>query len=169
MHVTSGDPLKLLPDMTATIGLLTMPGNVCNLATTVDATFSGLAMVEITPFLILSLTDTRGEVRSTVVRAELAGDPPGRRDELLARQFDNMDKFLHFLALLLALGSPANTKAPLGGGAGGGWSASQLGVFEALLRALGSPSSALTDLAPLVERLRNTEKGRRDILPSRIR
>jgi hypothetical protein len=101
-----------------------------------------------------------------VVQAELTGDPPGRRDELLARQFDTMEKFLRFLALLLALGSPGNTAVPLGvGAAGGGWSAGQLGVFEALLRALGSPSSALTDLEPLVERLRNTEKGRRDILP----
>ena len=165
-HITSLDALQLPPDMSATIGLLTMPGSVSALSTRVDATFSGLAIVDITPFLVLSLTDARGETRSTVLQAELIGDPAGRRDELLAKQFDSMDKFLHFLALLLALGTPGNAAAPFGIGAGGaGWTAGQLGVFEALLRALGSPSSALTDLEPLVQRLRSTEKGRQDILP----
>jgi hypothetical protein len=166
VHITSRDQLRLPLDITATVGLLTMPGLVSDLDTTVKTTFSGLAIVDITPFLVLRVTDAREETKSTLVQAELTGDPPGRRDELLARQFDTMEKFLHFLALLLALGSPGNMTAPLGPNASaGGWSAAELGVFEALLRALGSPSSALAELEPLVERLRKTEKGRPQILP----
>jgi hypothetical protein len=166
MHITSLDTLTLPQDVTATIGLLTRSGDVFDLESKVDASIPGLTIVDITPFLVLRLTDGRDETRSTVLKAELAGDPPGRRDELLARQFDTMEKFLHFLALLLALGSPIENSSPEGAGTiRGGWSVGHLGVFEALIRALGSGSSALIDLEPLVSRLQNTEAGKQ-VLPA---
>ena len=67
-------------------------------------TFPGLEMVDITPFLIVGVTDASGESRGTVVLAAFTGDPPGRQDELLARQIDTPEKFLRLLALLLSLG-----------------------------------------------------------------
>ena len=53
----------------------------------------------------------------------------------------------------------------LGDGTGrAGWNAGQAGVFETLVRALGTGTSVLADIAPLVERLRRSEKGRQ-VLP----
>ena len=44
------------------------------------------------------------------------------------------------------------------------WNPSQPGVFETLVRALGTAPSVLADIAALVERLQRSEKGRR-VLP----
>ena len=128
-------------------------------------TFPGIAMVDVTPFLVLRVTDARGESRATVVLAALTGDPPGRHDELLARQIDTPEKFLRLLALMLSLGSAGGLAELTGSSTGSGWwDAGQLGVFETLVRALGTAPSVLADIAPLVERLQRSEKGRR-VLP----
>ena len=128
-------------------------------------TFPGIEMVDVTPFLVVRVTDARGESRATVVLATLTGDPPGRHDELLARQIDTPEKFLRLLALMLSLGGAGGMPGLPGDGAGGaGWNPGQLGVFETLVRALGTAPSVLTDIAPLVERLQRSEKGRR-VLP----
>jgi len=148
--------------------MLTRPGDAAHLGARIDVTFSDLEMVDITPFLILRVTDGRGQTRGTVVHAALTGDPPGRRDELLARQVNTPEKFLRFLALLLSLGGSSELAGLLGGRPGttgaGSWNVGPVGVFETLLRALGAKTSALADIAPLVERLRRTETGRQ-VLP----
>jgi hypothetical protein len=150
MHVTTRDPVRLDETITATAALLTCPGDTARLQEPADITFPGIEMVAVTPFLVLRVTDTRGESRATLVLAALTGDPPGRHDELMARQIDTPEKFLAELA---------------GGDAGSGrWTAGQLGVFETLVRALGAAPSVLADIAPLVERLRGSEKGRQ-VLP----
>ena len=167
MRVSCTDPLSLDEGMTATLELLTRPGDAVHLQTKVDVTFTDLGMVDITPFLVLRLTDARGVTRGTVVHAGLTGDPPGRLDELLARQVDTPEKFLRFLALLLAIGGSGDKTGLLGAGAeagGGSWNAGQCGVFETLVRALGAPTSALNDIAPLVDRLRRSDTGRQ-VLP----
>jgi hypothetical protein len=165
LRVTAKEPLSLDATMTATIELLTRPGDAARLQVAVDVTFANLEMVDVTPFLVLRVTDSRRATRSTVVYAALTGDPPGRRDELIARQVDTPEKFLRFLALLLALTGAGQMGGPFGEGAGGaGWHAGQAGVFETLVRALGAKMSALEDIAPLVERLRRSEKGRQ-VLP----
>jgi hypothetical protein len=165
MRVSCTDPLSLDGTMTATLELLTRPGDAAGLQAKVDVTFNGLAMVDITPFLILRLTDSRGATRGTVVQAALTGDPAERLDELLARQVDTPEKFLRFLALLLALGGSGDINPFLQGvGGGGSWYAGTTGVFESLVRALGASALALTDIAPLVDRLRRSDKGRQ-VLP----
>jgi len=161
MHITTSDPPQLGEKVTATVELLTSPGDAARLQTPVDVTFPGIEMAYVTPFLVVRVTDARGESRATVVLAALTGDPPGRHDELLARQIDTPEKFLRFLALMLSLGDASGIAAFAGDGAGSaGWKVGQLGVFETLVRALGTAPSVLADIAPLVERLQRSEKGR---------
>jgi hypothetical protein len=165
MRVTTSDAVRLGEAATATVALLTRPADTASLPVTVDVTFPGIEMTDITPFLIMEVTDARGKSRSTVVLAALTGDPPGRHDELLARQIDTPEKFLRLLALMLSLGGAGGMSDLLGGGTGSaGWNAGQAGVFETLVRALGTSTSVLADIAPLVERLRRSEKGRQ-VLP----
>jgi hypothetical protein len=102
------------------------------------------------------------------VRASLVGDPPGRLDEVIARQVDTPEKFLRFLALLLGLAE--NPFAVLSGEAQGTgtWLANrigQVGLFELLIRAVADRPAAIGDLDRLVERLEATEQGRA-VLPS---
>ena len=94
MHVTTSDPPCLDETIAASVELLTRPGDAVGLQAPVDVTFPGLEMVDVTPFLVVRVTDARGESRATVVLATLTGDPPGRHDELLARQIDTPEKFL---------------------------------------------------------------------------
>jgi alkylhydroperoxidase/carboxymuconolactone decarboxylase family protein YurZ len=165
VQVTTNGPLLLNETITATAELLTRPGDAAPLQEPVDIAFPGIAMVDVTPFLVLRVTDARGESRATVVLAALTGDPPGRHDELLARQIDTPEKFLRLLALMLSLGSAGSLAELTGSSAGSGWrDAGQLGVFETLVRALGAAPAVLADIAPLVERLQRSEKGRQ-VLP----
>ena len=165
LHVTASDPPRLDEEITATVGLLTRPGDSARLQVPADVAFPGIEMVDVTPFLVVRVTDARGESRATVVLAALTGDPPGRHDELLARQIDTPEKFLRLLALMLSLGSAGSMAGfPDDATGSAGWNPGQLGVFETLVRALGTAPSVLADIAPLVERLQRSEKGRR-VLP----
>jgi hypothetical protein len=165
VHVTTSDPPRLGEKITATVELLTRPGDSARLQAPTDVTFPSIEMVDVTPFLVVRVTDARGESRATVVLAALTGDPPGRHDELLARQIDTPEKFLRLLALMLSLGGAGGMADFPGDGTGSaGWNPSQLGVFETLVRALGTAPSVLADIAPLVQRLQRSEKGRR-VLP----
>jgi len=143
--------------MTTSVHLLTRPGNSAPLPQGFgqSSVFVGLPLTDLTPFLVVRVLDQRGEERSTVVRAELIGDIPHRRDAVLARQIDNPQKFLRFLLLLLSLGGEDAGSSLRGDGVGiGDWSGDGGGVFEALVKALGHHSTGLEDLSRLVERLR---------------
>ena len=165
VRVTAAEPLRLGAGFTTTLELLTQPGYAARLGSTVDVTFSGVELTQITPFLVIRATDGREESSATVVIAALAGDPPERHDELLARQVGTPEKFLRLLALMMSLGAGGGMAELLGDGPGAaGWHAGQLGVFESLVRALGGSPSVLADIAPLVDRLRRSERGRK-VLP----
>ena len=149
-----------------TAELVTRPGEAVTLVAgaPVDGVFSGLAVVDVTPFVVITASDRRGEKLSTVVCAQLVGDPAGRFDEVIARQVDPPEKFLRFLALLLGLAGDAN--AVLGEGSGNGtWvTKGGPGILELLLRGLVDRPAQLDDLSRLVERLNSTEQGR-TVLP----
>jgi hypothetical protein len=165
VQVTADEPFRLGAGLTATLELLSQPGDAARLGLAVDVVFGGVEMASITPFLVIRVTDAREESRATVVLAALAGDPPQRLDELLARQVGTPEKFLRLLALMMSLGAGGGMAELLGGAAGGtGWHAGQLGIFESLVQALGSAPAVLADIAPLVERLQRSEKGRK-VLP----
>jgi hypothetical protein len=95
--------------------LLTNPGMVRELPAgkAADVAFPSVPLPDVTPFVVLRANDAKHSTASnlielsTVVHAVLINDPPNRLDEVLARQVDTPEKFLHFLALLLGLGDAA--------------------------------------------------------------
>ena len=171
VHITSGAVLNVAAGHSVSLGLLTRPGvsHTTTASAPWDVRFAGVPLPDITPFVTLRVTDESGLTLGTVIHAPLTNDPPGRLDEVLARQVDTREKFLRFLALLLGLGDPAALWAagsgsqPEPGGWGAGFGGST-GVFELVLGALADRPESLADLDRLVSRLRATPSGR-TILP----
>jgi len=165
VRLDSQTPLPVAEQVRVTAELVTRRGEAARLdaGQPVHATFAGITVVEVTPFILITAQDRRGASVSTVVLARLIGDPAGRLDELLARQVDTPEKFLRFLALLLGL-----TGQPFGGLAGAPGEGDQHpwvvaggpGILELLLRALVDRPDQLDDLGRLVERMRSTDRGR---------
>ena len=85
----------------------------------------------------------------------MINDPPGRFDEILARQLDTPEKFLQFLAQLLGLDGAAIFGLGSAGEAGGfgEFGISPTGIFELMVRALADKPGALDTLADLIPRL----------------
>jgi hypothetical protein len=164
IDLTSVAALQARPGVRLTAELLTRRGEAEDLkpGTVVGATFAGLPVADVTPFVVLTARDASNRSASTIVRARLVGDPTGRLDEILARQVDTPEKFLQFLALLLGLGADFILLPASGTGAGvGAWSgAGSQGVLELLMRGLVDQPRQLDDLARLVARLTSTERGR---------
>jgi hypothetical protein len=170
--VTSKSPLALPPATSLRVSLLTTAGTaIVQDDAHLEASFGPLATADLTPFVVLTVTnDELGLLvqRSTVVHAELRGDPPGRFDEVIARQVDTPEKFLRFLALLFGLGDTPLLAAGELAGSDRQWAfgrRGQVGLFELLVRAVADRPQAITDLDRLVERLEATEHGRA-VLPA---
>lgn len=155
------------PRFTATLQLLTRRDQVWPLLADLDIVFTGLDLTEVTPFVVVRVTDARGEQRGSVVQADLRGDDSDhRRNEILARTIDTPEKFLTFLALLLGLAGGQPLTLPQADGTDTGlWFAGSRGLFEGLVRALGAHPGALDDIGSLVEHLRRTERGRQ-VMPA---
>ncbi len=170
--LTSSKPIELEADTRLTISLLTRPGNVGELTNRAETNivFSDLPLADVTPFLVLRAQKTAGNLvveRATVVRATLVNDPPGRLDEVIARQVDTPEKFLRFLALLLGLGETPSFPPPgsdSGGSSSSWFPGASTGVFELLVRSVVDHPRAIGDLDRLITRLEATERGR-EILP----
>lgn len=127
-----------------------------------------LALSEITPYIVVTARDSRGTraARSTVVLADLTGDPADRLDAIVASHLQSPADFVRFLTLLLELAGIGTT----GAGGGGAWIGTGdaggvgAGLFESLIRAVGAGSSGLADVASVVEYLRRS--GREEVLPA---
>lgn len=173
LEITSVEPI--LPSGfvgRGTLELLSRPGFAMSvpIGTRLSDHFSHIPLADLTPFLVLRVElegATQSVTDATVVRALLVNDPAGRLDAVIARQVDSPTKFLRFLFLLLGLsggGAPPWFQATFGNpdDADGHTARSfiELGVFEALTRALATNRGALDDLGRLVERLRTTPEGR---------
>lgn len=169
LHLTSENVFNVPPGHTVILGILTRPGLSVSLtgASTVDVRFGGVPLPDVTPFVTLRVTDGMGLTLSTVIHAPLANDPPGRLDEVLARQVDTREKFIRFLALLLGLGDQSALAVTGTAVDAGGWITGlpgRSGIFELVLAALADRPESLVDLDRLVTRLQTTEAGR-GILP----
>lgn len=161
-------PIRDLAGVGLQVGLLSRPELA---APVVPAggrfTTDGLALADLTPFVVVTATARDGLTRSTVVHAELVGDPPGRLDAVLARQVDTPDKLLRFLLLVLGLGDGSVTLSDStseGGATTASWETST-GLFELLVRALVAQPKVIDDLEHLVATLRRTAAGA-SILPA---
>jgi hypothetical protein len=161
LQVTTGTPLPTT-EARLTIELLTRRGEAVEVtaSSTVDVTFPDVSLADITPFVVLAATER--DLRATsVVPAQLIGDPEDRLDAVLARQVDSPEKFLRFLLLLLGLtGGDALLAVGNETTASGSWMSGKAAVFELLARALADNRGSLVDLARIVDRLQQTEEGR---------
>lgn len=166
IRLASEDTLPDLPGVRIIAQLHTRRGEVVQLhpGRPVDAAFGGLALVDITPFVVIIAEDSTGR-EQTVVLASLIGDPAHRLDRVIAQQIDTPEKFLRFLLLMLGLGTEA--VGAVGGDTGGrgAWRAGGTGVFELLLNALVDRPQQLDDLARLVTRIEASGEGERLLPP----
>ena len=169
--VASAQPLSLsILDVVIEFSLVTTPhdvqvlsnGEVLNQQWLLDG------IEKITPFVTLTLRSKNVHV-STVLLARMEGDPKDRLDRIIARQFENKEMFLQFVALLLASrGADGFGRIHDGFDVGGGfsrdWMSDGAGLLEILLRSLSRSPEAVDEVGRLVERLRATSVGK-DVLP----
>lgn len=130
----------------------------------VSAVFAGLALADITPFVLVVAEDRTGR-EQTVVLATLIGDPAHRLDHVLAQQIDTPEKFLRFLLLMLGLGTEATAAVSGDAGGQGIWRTGGTGILELLLNALVDRPEQLDDLARLVARIEADGDSRRLLPP----
>jgi len=169
--VKSAAPLSLsIPDVIIEFSLVTTPhevrvlekGELLNEEWILDG------VEKITPFVTLTLRAKNIHV-STVLLARMEGDPEDRLDRIIARQFENKEMFLQFVALLLASrGADGYERIhdgfDLEGGISRDWMSDGAGLLEILLRSLSRSPESVDEVGRLVERLRSTSVGK-DVLP----
>ncbi|MDX1878950.1 phospholipase D family protein [Mycolicibacterium sp. 141076] len=144
----------------ARVSLLTRPANAAEIPG-MPAIFQRLALTDITPFLVLRVTDARGVTASTVVASFLEGDIPGRQDAVVARQLTDRSAFMRLLALLLAIeGGEGALQFGALGSMTEGWAEDGSGLFETLVRAIGAEHDGLSDVQKIVEHVRAAEQRR---------
>ena len=157
LEIDRADDLEPASAFEAKIQLLTRRGNTYPLppvASGVPLEIDGLQLTDITPFFVLSVTDQRGETKQSVLVAELIGDIDGRRDAIVAQQISTREAFMQLLALLLAFDVGAGDVAIDGlAGLFGGWGADGGGLFEPLVRAVGSAHGGLADAKRIIDQL----------------
>jgi len=146
----------------ARVNLLTRPANTAAVPGHPVA-FEDLALTDITPFLVIRVTDARGTTISTVVSAALAGDVEGRQDAVIARQLADRSAFMKLLALLLALESgDGNFKFESLGAGSAAWEEDGSGLFEVLVKAIGVEHGGLDDVERIVTHVRAADARRSD-------
>ncbi len=159
-------------DLQFTVAPLNRPGEQRELTCgqPIDVEFGPRISPDITAFFIFACTsETKSEESvEAVVRADLVGAPPGRLDEIIARQVDTPEKFLRFVLLLLGVAPDAILVQPgvrSNGSVPQTWLGAASGVFELLAGALSTRPAVIDDLAGLVAHLTATDAGRA-ILPA---
>ncbi|WP_247596001.1 MULTISPECIES: phospholipase D family protein [unclassified Rhodococcus (in: high G+C Gram-positive bacteria)] len=158
LHLTSEAAVSTKQEVTLMVSLLTDKAIAANVLTgsRIDVPFEGLTLSDVTAFVVLTISDNGGRTSSTVVKADLVNDVPGRMSSIVTREISTPDAFRRFLALLLAFGAPS---AASDGGDDGGdvaltsgrWDALENGLFEQLLRVSTSNLQILNHLAGVVE------------------
>jgi len=166
IRVSAEESTTVPAEMAATVTLLTRPANAAPVPGE-PVVFDRLVLTDITPFLVIRVSDRRGVTASTVVAAELRGDVAGRHDAVVAGQLADRSAFMKLLALLLAIegGDGMFSFESLSAGAGG-WSEDGSGLFETLVKAIGVEHDGLADVRRIVEHLREADSGRPDGAPS---
>lgn len=153
-------------EITARATLLTRPANA-GAVPGEPVVFERLALTDITPFIVIRVTDGRDVTRSTVVAAALEGDIPGRQDAVIARQLADRTAFMKLLALLLALeGGDGVFQFDPSGALAAGWAEDGSGLFETLVRAIGVEHGGLADVRRIIEHVKAADSRRAADAPS---
>lgn len=120
-----------------------------------SATWDGLALHQITPFVVLELR-APGDARRVLVRAQLLGDDyEERRGAVLAHAIANREDFLRYLAALLGLTGLGGYD--IDGDGSGGWFGSALEADRVLEDLLATASRHPRRLASLEQTLRRLQ------------
>jgi len=166
IRLSAGEPTAAQVEMPGIVTLLTRPANAAPVPGE-PVFFDRLTLTDITPFIVIRVTDNRGITASTVVTAELRGDVAGRHDAVVAGQLADRSAFMKLLALLLAIegGDGLFSFESLSAGAGG-WAEDGSGLFETLVKAIGVEHDGLADVRRIVEHLQEADSGRPDGAPS---
>ncbi|MBB2989651.1 hypothetical protein FHR72_001114 [Mycolicibacterium iranicum] len=160
IELSAEESVRVPEELSARVTLLTRPANA-GLVPGDPVVFDRLALTDITPFIVIRVTDARDVTRSTVVAAALEGDIPGRQDAVIARQLGDRSAFMKLLALLLALeGGDGIFQFDPSGVAVAGWAENGNGLFETLVRAIGVEHGGLADVRRIIEHVK-TADGRR--------
>lgn len=162
------EPLHYPPSQHLGVELLTTRGRRQPLpnGSAEAVSFAGLAIPEITPFLILTV-EQDGQSASACVRATLLDDAPDRLDHVLMGQVDTAEKFLRWLLMLLAEDPGANFLVALDEDpSGGSWlmQARQRGLFEAMVTSLADHPEQLHLIERFVSKVLSSP-GNRPVLP----
>ena len=166
IRLSAGEPTAAPVEITAAVTLLTRPANAAPVPGE-PVFFDRLTLTDITPFIVIRVTDNRGVTASTVVTAELRGDVAGRHDAVVAGQLADRSAFMKLLALLLAIegGDGLFPFESLSAGAGG-WAEDGSGLFETLVKAIGVEHDGLADVRRIVEHLQEADSERPEGAPS---
>lgn len=166
IRLSTEEPTAIPAEIGATVTLLTRPANVAAVPGE-PVLFDQLTLTDITPFIVIRVTDQRGVIASTVVTAELRGDVAGRHDAIVAGQLADRSAFMKLLALLLAIegGDGMFSFESLSTGVRG-WAEDGSGLFETLVKAIGVEHDGLADVRQIVEHLQEADRGRPDGAPT---
>lgn len=130
--------------------------------------FARLALSEITPFIVATLTDDVGRSAQSILIAEIHNDVPGRADAIVAAHLTESGAFARFIRLMLAtpaangsLGEPAFGSFQNAFGQGVAEDGS--GLLELLVRATATNSNALGDIEQVLSHLSPDERAK--VLP----
>lgn len=150
-------------------GMLTQAEPISGPLPTVDKPYQSeaLRLEQITPFIVLALTDREGRRRETLVVAELRDDVPGRGDAIVAAHLTEPSAVARFIRLMLQDGGL--TSSGDGGGRafhsafGAGLAESGAGLLELLVRASATNRSGLADVERVLRHLPDEARG--SVLP----
>jgi hypothetical protein len=140
-------------------------GELRPLRVDMPASWSGLSLQSITPYVVVQIQGDRAADRiQRIVLATLIDAPAHRREVVLAQIIADQAGFLRYLLLLLADGGfDQGTLQELARGlTGGEWKAREWGaipLLESLLRTLSRNPAGLLHVNRLLEDLRQTEEG----------
>lgn len=166
LRLTAEGSADVSSELAARISLLTRPANAAEVPGP-PVQFDRLALTDITPFLVIRITDPQGVAASTVVAADLQGDVLGRQDAVIARQLRDRSAFMRLLALLLALeGGDGVFQFDPAGALGAGWAEDGSGLFETLVKAIGVEHGGLADVRRIIDHVRDTDSRRPEGTPS---
>lgn len=130
------------------------------------ATFDGVDLRRISPFIQVTAEDGAGRSASMILLAELHGDPPYRREAIIAARLADPARLLQLIMLLLELSSDgletqllAKEEDPAAGSSRWGAGGRQFpGLLEALLRALAAGPDGMAEVQRLLEFIRRSSE-----------
>lgn len=128
---------------------------------------SGVALRSISPFVRISAEDTAGNRVQAVLMGTLIGDPPQRRESIIASRLADPQRLMQLIVLLLDF-TPGAAGASWATGVGESVSHPDggrhfPGLLEALLRALNHGAEGMAEVHRVLETLRRSPEG--DSLP----